>query len=60
MVANGLLLEFLHTKYGFWTATIVHSGQDTVVMVVFLYSFFVFLPNLAPDAAADAVFNGTQ
>ena len=54
MVINGLLLDFLHSKYGFWVATIVHSGQDTIVMVVFLYAFFEFLPQLAPAVADSA------
>jgi hypothetical protein len=41
-------------RYGLWFATVVHSGQDVVVMVVFLDSFFDFLPQLAPAAEAAA------
>jgi len=49
MIGNGFFLDFLHKKYGLWVSTIVHSGQDTVVMAVFLYAFFVFYPSLLVD-----------
>ena len=41
-------------RFGLWAATIVHSGQDAVVMIIFMYAFFYFRPDLAPDAAAAA------